>query len=236
MINCIAFDNDAFALESLSNQIRQMPFLNLLASCENANSANKALEEDKVDLIFIEAQMPGLSGIQFIESLVIKPMVIIVSANPAYALECYAIEVVDYLIKPAPLDRFMKACNKAKELFELRALRRSHKDRLVTYTYLNAGYSILKIVFDQVLYIEGLKDYVKIHFVNNKKPAIIRVSFKSLEEHWPQCFMRIHKSFIINANQIDAIKKTAILIGEKEIPLGEAYRKSLTSLINQNRL
>jgi two-component system LytT family response regulator len=236
MITCIVVDDDSPTRELLTKYIEQIPFLNLMATCDDALSANNALQEHHIDLIFMEIQMPGIPGIQFIESLVSKPMVIVVSADQQYALECYAIEVVDYLLKPVSLNRLMKACNKAKELFELRSLKKATRQQLATHTYLNAGYSILKIVFEQVLYIEGLKDYVKIHFINDKKPAVIRVSFKSLEEHWPAYFMRIHKSFIINANQIDAVKKTAILIGEKEIPLGEAYRKSLNTLINENRI
>lgn len=236
MINCIAIDDEPLALELLAAYIKKIDFLNLKSVCSDAFSANNALQNDNIDLIFMDVEMPGISGIQFIESLSKKPMVIVVSAHGEYALECYALDVIDYLMKPFSLVRFMKACNKAKEIHELKTFQHNISIPPVTHTYLNAGYSVIKIKFDEVLYIEGLKDYVKIHFSNDKKPAVIRVSFKSLESHWPNYFMRVHKSFIINSNQVEAIKKSAILIGGQELPLGDTYRSSLTKLIDDHRV
>jgi DNA-binding LytR/AlgR family response regulator len=232
-MNCIAVDDEPFALSLLADNIGKVPFLNLLDTCDDGISATKALAEHNIDLIFIDIQMPGLTGLQFIKTLVKKPLVIIVSAYKEYAMDGFALHVVDYLTKPVPLDRFMEACNRAKELFELQALQKTANSNVVVakHTYLNVGYSVLKIAFDEVLYIEGLKDYVKIYFATNRKPAVARVSFKQLESKWPADFMRIHKSFIINRQKIDAVTKTSVFINESELPIGEVYRQTLNNFI-----
>jgi len=234
MINCIAIDDEPLALSLLADNISKIPFLNLQAACDDGFSANKAMQENDIDLIFIDIQMPGITGLQFINSLIKKPLVIIVSAYKQYALDGFALNVVDYLTKPVPLDRFMQACNKAKELAELKALKYALNPPALNYTYINAGYTVVKITFDEVLYLEGLRDYVKIYFTGHKKPAIVRLSFKNVEQKWPSHFMRIHKSFFINTQKIEAINKTAVIIDEKEIPIGEAYRPAVTALIQSN--
>jgi two-component system LytT family response regulator len=234
MINCIAVDDEPLALSLLTDNISKIPFLNLQAVCDDGFSASKALQDSNVDLMFIDIQMPGVTGIQFINSLINKPLIIIVSAYKQYALEGFALNVVDYLMKPVPLERFMMACNKAKELYELKELKQSLTNQSSDHTYLNAGYSVLKIVFDEVLYLEGLRDYVKIYFPGDKKTAIVRLSFKNVEKNWPAYFMRVHKSFIINTHKIEAVSKTSIIINGKELPIGEAYRQSVTALIEAN--
>jgi len=235
MINCIAVDDEPLALSLLADNIIKIGFLRLKASCDDALSANRVLQTDAIDLVFIDIQMPGITGIQFIKSLVKKPMVIIVSAYKQYALEGFELDVVDYLVKPVSLDRFMKACNKAKELFELRSLKEEPMVNSTDYTFLNAGYSFLKTIFSDVLYVEGLRDYVKIHFTDNRKPPVIRLSFKTIEEKWPSYFMRIHKSFIVNTKQIATVSKTSVVVGEQELPLGEAYRQSIAKLVQGGR-
>jgi two-component system LytT family response regulator len=234
MINCIAVDDEPLALSLLADNISKIPYLKLKAACDDGFAANKALEDNDIELIFIDIQMPGITGLQFINSLVKKPLVIIVSAYKQYALDGFALNVVDYLTKPVPLDRFMQACNKAKELAELKALKQAVNTPIPTHTYLNAGYSMLKIVFDEVQYLEGLRDYVKIYFAGNKKPAIVRMSFKSLENKWPTHFLRVHKSFIINTQKIESVSKSAVIIADKELPIGDAYRASLTAMIDEN--
>ncbi len=234
-MNCIAVDDEPLALNLLADNISKIPFLNLLATCDDAFSANKVLQENQVDLVFIDIQMPGITGLQFIESLVKKPMVILVTAYKQYALDGFALDVVDYLMKPVSIDRFMKACNKAKDLFELRHQQQVPGEKPVGYIFLNAGYSLLKIIFDDVQYIEGLKDYVQIHLMSTPKPAVVRISFKSLEDQLPVNFIRIHKSFIVNSTEITSIKKNAVFIGDKELPLGDTYRPAIEALISSNR-
>ena len=234
MISCIAVDDEPLALSLLADNISKISFLDLKASCDNALAANTVLQEMDIDLIFIDIQMPGITGIQFIKNMVKKPLVIIVSAYKQYALEGFELDVVDYLVKPVALDRFVKACNKAKELTELRSQRNGQEDNAADYVFLNAGHSMLRTVFSEVLYIEGLRDYVKIYFTDDRKPAIIRLTFKSIEEKWPSWFMRIHKSFIVNTKQIASVKKAAVVVAGQELPLGEAYRPSVTKFVEGN--
>jgi len=235
MINCIAVDDEPLALNLLADNISKIPFLNLLATCEDAFSANKVLQENEIDLVFIDIQMPGITGLQFIESLVKRPMVILVTAYKQYALDGFALDVVDYLMKPVSIERFMKACNKAKDLFDLRHQQDLPGEKPAGYIFVNVGYSLLKVILDDVLYIEGLKDYVQIHLKSSSRPVVVRISFKSLESQLPPDFIRIHKSFIVNSKSISAIKKNAVFIDEKELPLGDAYRQSIETLISTNR-
>lgn len=235
MINCIAVDDEPLALNLLADNISKIPFLNLLATCEDAFSANKVLQENEIDLVFIDIQMPGITGLQFIESLVKRPMVILVTAYKQYALDGFALDVVDYLMKPVSIERFMKACNKAKDLYDLRHPQFLPGEKPADYIFVNVGYSLLKVILDDVLYIEGLKDYVQIHLKSNSRPVVVRISFKSLESQLPPDFIRIHKSFIVNSKSISAIKKNDVFIGEKELPLGDAYRQAIETLISTNR-
>jgi two-component system LytT family response regulator len=235
MISCIAVDDEPLALSLLADNISKIDFLQLKASCDSALAANKILQEQDIDLIFIDIQMPGITGIQFIKTLVKKPMVIIVSAYKQYALEGFELDVVDYLVKPVALDRFMKACNKARELIELKSLKSATETNAADHTFLNAGYNMIRTVFSEVLYIEGLRDYVKIHFTDERKPAVVRLTFKSVEENWPSYFMRIHKSFIINTKQISSLTRSSVVIGGQDLPLGEAYRQSIDKLVNAGK-
>ncbi|OOQ56976.1 LytR/AlgR family response regulator transcription factor [Mucilaginibacter pedocola] len=229
-MNCIAVDDEPLALALLADNISKIPFLNLVATCNDALEASQILQQNDIDLLFMDIQMPAMSGLQFIGTLTKRPLVIIVSAYKQYALESFELDVIDYLHKPVPLDRFMKACNKANELYELRA----QQSQPSKYTFLNVGYTLLKVVFDEVLYIEGLKDYAKIYFTNSDKTAVVRLSFKSIEEQWPSEFLRVHKSFIINSKQISAVKKSSILVAENELPLSETYRHTINNFIALN--
>lgn len=235
MISCIAVDDEPLALSLLADNISKIDFLQLKASCDSALAANQVMQEQDIDLIFIDIQMPGITGIQFIKNMIKKPLVIIVSAYKQYALDGFELDVVDYLVKPVALDRFMKACNKARELIELKSLKSAPETNAPDHAYLNAGYSMIRTVFSEVLYIEGLRDYVKIHFTDNRKPAVVRLTFKHVEENWPPYFMRIHKSFIINTRQITSVTKASVIVSGQELPLGEAYRHSVDKLIEAGK-
>lgn len=230
MINCIAIDDEPLALNLLADNISKIPYLNLVATCEDAFAAAKAIEEYTVDLIFIDIQMPGLTGLQFIESMNKKPMVIIVTAYKQFALDGYHLDVVDYLIKPVPLERFIKACNKAKELFELKN-KNSQGDIPHHYIFVNVGYSLLKIMFDDIVFIEGLKDYIQIHLKSTPKPVLARMSIKAMENQLPvSLFVRIHKSYIVSVQTITALRKNSLFIGDKEFSIGETYRDVIDRL------
>jgi len=231
MIKCLAIDDESLALQLLADNISRIPFLELAASCDDAFVANKIMQEQSIDLIFIDIQMPGITGLQFIQSLVKKPMVIIVTAYKQYALDGFALDVVDYLMKPVSLDRFMKACNKAKDLYELKLSAERGTLPKQDYMFVNVGYSLMKIQFNDIKYIEGLKDYIQIHLSTSTKAAVVRMSLKGIEEELPQNFERIHKSFIVNTEKITSIRKNAVFVDDKELPVSESYKDVIDKLI-----
>ena len=235
MINCIAVDDEPLALKLLQDNISKCPFLKLVAACNDAFEAMKALQENKIDLVFIDIQMPGLTGLQFIGSLQNKPLVIFITAYKQYALESYDLSVVDYLVKPVALDRFIKACNRAKELHELKTMKLQHAVQSSTeYFFLNVDYSQVKVMFDDIICIEGLRDYIKLNLKSTKSPLIVRTSLKAIEtELPPNKFIRIHKSYLIAIAEITAVRKNSVFIKEMEYPVGETFREAIDKLIRK---
>jgi two-component system LytT family response regulator len=234
MLRCIAIDDEPLALELLVDNISKVPFLELVAECSNALEALKILQEQKADLIFLDIQMPGLTGLQFIQSLAEKPMFILITAYEKYALDGFTLDVLDYLVKPVSLDRFIKACNKAKDLHELKLKGNNNNNASnskADYFFVNVDYKLLKVVFADITFIEGLKDYIKIHLKSTTRPVITRMSMKSVEEQLPEAdFFRIHKSYIVSISHITAIMKNSVFIGELEIPVSDNYRDALATL------
>ncbi|MBC6491680.1 LytR/AlgR family response regulator transcription factor [Flavihumibacter stibioxidans] len=230
MLKCIAIDDEPLALELLEDNISKLPFLQLVAACENPLEAMRIMEEQPVDLVFLDIQMPGLTGLQFIRSLASKPLFILITAYEKYALEGFDLDVVDYLVKPVSLDRFIKACNKARELHDLRKQKQGAVgNNSADYFFVNVDYSLLKILYTDILWIESLKDYVRINLKSSSKPVVTRMSMKQLEEDLPaDRFIRVHKSFIVSKDQVTAIRKNSIFIGPMEIPVGENYRDTIS--------
>lgn len=234
MINCIAIDDERLVLELLVDNILQVPYLHLVKSCKNALEAIEVLEKEKTDLIFLDIQMPKLSGIQFLQTLQHPPMVIFITAYEQYALESYNLNVVDYLLKPVSFERFLKACNKAKVLFDLRTDKSPVVKEEADHIFVNVEYTLVKILFDDILFIEGLKDYIKIHLASCSKPVLTKMSLKAMEDKLPaDKFIRIHKSFIIAANKISIVKRDLVCIGKDEIPVSDFYKDNLSKIINR---
>ncbi len=230
MINCIAVDDEPLALELLADNISKVPYLNLVAKCSDAFEATQVMQQQQVDLIFIDIQMPGMTGLQFIESMVSKPMVILVTAYKQYALEGFDLHVVDYLLKPVSIERFIKACNKAQELY---ALKHQNENAVPEYIFLNVGYSLQKIILSDIVWVEGLRDYIQIHLKSTPKPVLVRMSVKAIEEQLPaQKFVRIHKSYIVAADSVTAIRKNSIFIGEKELTVGDTFSDTIARLMH----
>jgi len=230
MLRCIAIDDEELALELLEDNISKVPFLQLVAKCSDAFEAIKVLQQQSVDLIFLDIQMPGLTGLQFIQSLSVKPMIILITAYEKYALQGFNLDVTDYLVKPVSFDRFMKACNKAHELHLLKS-KPKEKINTTGYFFVNVDYKLLKVVTADVIWIEGLKDYVKIHLKSTARPIVTRMSMKGIEEELPPGeFIRIHKSYIISVSHITAVMKNSVFIGELELPVGENYREEVAVL------
>ena len=236
MIRCIAIDDEMLALDLIEDNIRKVPFLELVKTCRSAMEAMEVMRNNPVDLLFLDIQMPDISGIQLLKSLHHKPLVIFTTAFSTYAKEGFDLDVIDYLLKPYSFERFLKAVNKVHEYMDLheRATNQPLAKDVVTsqnYLFVKADYKLYKINIADILYIEGLKDYVKIYV--SEKPIVTQMSMKTLEEKLPpHDFIRVHRSFIVAFNKIDYIQKQMLTIGKKEIPISEHYRDQLFSIIN----
>ena len=239
MIRCLAIDDESLALDLLEDNIRKVPFLELVKGCRSAFEAMEILHKEKIVLIFLDIQMPDISGIQFLKSLQSRPLVIFTTAFEKYALEGFELDVVDYLLKPFSFDRFLKAVNKAQDyliLKERSASRETGNETLPTirYIFVKADYKLIKINFDDILYVEGLKDYIKIY--TGEKPILTLMSMKSLEEKLPSAdFVRVHRSFIVAIKKISFIQRNFIHIGNKEIPVSDLYKDHLFNIIKQDK-
>jgi two-component system, LytTR family, response regulator len=242
MLNCIAIDDEPLALDLIEEFINKVTFLNLIHKCNRAVEAIEIIQKNKVDLIFLDIQMPDINGIQLLKSIKDKPMVIFTTAFEQYAIESYELDVIDYLLKPIPFDRFLKAANRALEYYNLRNKLQTHNSNSLYYEmthdffFVKSEYQNIKINFSDILYIEGLKDYIKIFLSSKEKPVLTLMSLKSIEEKLPQSnFVRVHRSYIISINKIDALTKSIIHIGDKEIPVGELYMDNVLKILKDTK-
>jgi len=231
MMKCIAIDDEPFALQLLKDYISHVPYLELVALCEDVFEANKVLQEHEIDLVFTDIQMPRLTGLQFIQSLTERPMFILITAYEKFALEGFNLSVVDYLLKPVELSRFMLSCNKAWELYQLKQAKKNNPDTLPAYFFVNAEYRQVKVMYKEIIWIEGLKDYIKIYLKAPAKPLLVRMSMKSMEEELPSTlFIRIHKSYIISIESITSVRKSSVFIDQHELPVGDTYQSFVEQL------
>jgi DNA-binding LytR/AlgR family response regulator len=227
-ISCIAIDDEPLALELLIDNISRVPFLKLEKGFSNPIEALAYIKEHPVDLVILDIQMPGLTGLQFIQSLVKPPLFILITAYEQYALEGFNLNVVDYLVKPVHLDRFLKACDKVLEKKQAPAKPHSERD----YMFVQADYKMIRINFKEILWIEGLKDYVKFHLASPAKPLVARMSMKSLEETLPASqFIRVHKSYIVAKDSITAFQKNILFVDNTEIPIGDSYKDAIIAFM-----
>jgi DNA-binding LytR/AlgR family response regulator len=234
-MRCIAVDDESLALDLLEDNIRKVPFLTLVKRCKNAFEAHEVVRKENIDLMFLDIQMPGISGVQFLQSISNPPLVIFITAYEQFALQGFNLDVVDYLLKPVSFDRFLKAANKAHEFFTLKNAAPSNT--LSEYLFVNSEYNLVKINIRDIIYIEGLKDYIKIFIANATRPIITRLSMKSIEEKLPpDRFVRVHKSFIIAIDKIVSIRKGKISINNVHVPISEHYKENLNRFIDPKSL
>jgi len=232
MMKCIAVDDEKLVLDLLVDNIQKVPFLELVGSCKNAMEAAELLHKGNIDLIFLDIQMPGISGLQFVQTLKNPPMIIFVTAYKEYALEGFDLDAVDYLLKPVSFERFLKGCNKAQELFNLQQ-KPYGKEEHPGYFFVFVEYNQVKITIADILYVEGMKDYAKIFLTTSSRPVITKMSLKSLEEKLaPHRFVRIHKSYIVSADKVTAVKRDLVCIASTELPLSETYRSNINSMLS----
>lgn len=234
MIRTIIVDDEPLALEVLKNYIDQLHNVQLVTACNNAIEANEALRTHEVDLLCLDIHMPQLTGIEFLKSLKNPPLVLFTTAHPDYALEGFELDVVDYLLKPISLDRFMKAIHKVED----RMQKHDNPDG-DDHFYVKADKKLVKIFYKEILYIEGLKDYVIIRNEHNR--VITLQTMKSLENKLPSDhFIRVHRSYIVNIDKIQSIMGNMLEIMEKgqikHIPVGKNYRDILMEMIDSKKI
>ncbi|SDS19114.1 two component transcriptional regulator, LytTR family [Polaribacter sp. KT25b] len=227
-MKCIIIDDEPLALELLEDFISKVPFLELIASCSNAFEAANVLQEQKIDLIFTDIEMPDFSGIDFIKSLDTKPMFIFTTAYSHYAVEGFNLNAIDYLVKPIPFHRFLKAATRAQNLLKLKVEEEitvpSNQETAPKFIFVKSEYENLKINLADIKYIESLKDYIKIH-TNKEKPILTLSSLKSFEEKLGKLnFIRVHKSYIVSLKHIYSVQRNRIIIDDNWIPIGQNYR------------
>lgn len=231
-MHCIAVDDEKLALDLLEDYIKQIPFLKLVKRCKNAMEAMDVLKREKVDLMFLDIQMAGVTGFQLLKSLSVKPLTVMITAYDHYAVEGFNLDVVDYLVKPVSFERFLKACNKAYDLYQLQN-RQIFSGTTVQrdYFFVNVEYNQVRINNDDIIFVEAMKDYIRIHLANSK-PVLTRMSMKAMEEKLPvHQFARIHKSYIVSLPKISAIKRGLVVVAQHEIPLSDNYKSNLEALL-----
>lgn len=245
MINVIIVDDEPLAQDVLETYIGKLPDVNLVQKCNNALEANEALKNHDIDLMFLDIQMPQLTGIDFLKTLKKAPEVIFTTAYPNYAVEGFELNAIDYLLKPISFERFIKAVNKATDQIELKrgsgtAAPVVNTDATATdFIFVKADKKLVKIHYGDIIYIEGLKDYVIIRMENSR--VITLQTMKSLESKLPaNLFKRIHRSYIVALGEIRAVVGNMVEVQEKgkakHLPIGKNYREELLEIINQNRL
>ncbi|UOB18772.1 LytR/AlgR family response regulator transcription factor [Abyssalbus ytuae] len=229
-MRCIIIDDEPLAINVLKNYCEKLDFLEMMGAYNNPINAISDIKEKKIDLILIDIEMPQMNGLDFMNSLDNKPLFIFTTAYPQYAVDGFDLNAVDYLVKPIPYHRFIKAISRAKELYEL-----SKSKNMMNvfpsvgvddkqYIFVKAEYENVKIDINKIKYVQGLKDYLKIHIEGTNKPILTLMNFRGMMEKLPDYFIRIHKSFVININQIKSVQKNRVIIDDVRIPIGESYK------------
>jgi len=234
-IKTIIVEDEHLAREGLVNYIHEVDFIEIVRECENAMEANQILASEKVDLMFLDVYMPKITGLDFLKSLKNPPMVIVTTAYPNFALQGYELDVLDYLVKPFPFNRFLKAANKARDFFELKS-NQPASDNLksgLDYFFIKCEYRYEKIHFKDILYIEGMENYIVIWTNTQKYITLLRM--KTIEETLPSAqFMRIHKSFIVSILAITAIDGNELVVGGKRLPISREKKNEIMERVIKN--
>jgi DNA-binding LytR/AlgR family response regulator len=233
-------EDEPLARNLMTDYVKKVPYLNLVKACSNPLEALEVLRNTPVDILFLDIQMPEITGITLLKVLQKKPMVILTTAYSEYALESYELDVVDYLLKPITFDRFLKAVDKASQRLTAQpatasVVEKGPVENQPEFVFVKDGTKLVKVNFDDILYVEGLKDYVTIHTKQQKVVSLQRL--KSLEMQLPaDRFIRVHHSYIISLKAIDVIHKSEIQIGSAMVPISDSYRKTFREFIEKNQM
>jgi DNA-binding LytR/AlgR family response regulator len=232
-LSCIIVDDEPVARKILHEFVDQVPFMDLQGKFENAMKAEIFLKDNTVDIIFLDIEMPKVSGLQFLQKLHIESMVILTTAFPQYALEGYELDIIDYLLKPFALSRFLKAVQKAKDYFQMKTMTSGALQP--SYIFIKSDKRIEKIELKDILYAESVGNYVSVYTENKK--IIAYLTMKSLEFQLPPDeFIKIHQSYLVNCSKIDAIEGNEIKIGSRSLPMSRNYREMVMKIVHQRLL
>lgn len=239
MIRCIAIDDEPLALQQMEGYINKTPYLELVASCQSAVDAKKILENDRIDAIFCDINLPEINGLDFVKSLDNPPMVVFTTAYSEYAIEGFRLDAIDYLLKPFGLDEFNHAAEKIKMIYDAKAAAQEvsqiDEDDAI---FLKTEYKIVRVNIANIQYIEAMSEYLRIFQGEGTRPIIVLLSMKKMEERLPSSsFMRVHRSYIINLKRIKEVSKNRIvLVDDIDIPIGDSYRDQFNAYINSKFL
>lgn len=235
-LKCIIVDDEPLALDLLESYVKKTPFLELVERFVSPYQAMQYLTENQVDLVFLDIQMPGITGIELSKVIQSGPKVIFTTAYSQYALEGFKVDAIDYLVKPFNYQEFLKAANKALTWFGL-VNKQSEETSDDNAIFVKSEYKLVKIEYDKIIYIEGLKDYVKIYLIDHPKPILTLMTLKSLEERLPSNqFMRVHRSYIVNLTKISTIERSRIVFGSVYIPIADGYKEKFQGFLDKRFL
>ena len=239
MIRVLAIDDEPLALQQLAAYIKKIPFLELVAECQSAIEAKEILNNENIDAIFCDINMPDLNGMDFVKSLSTPPLIVFTTAYSEYAVEGFKVDAVDYLLKPFGLDDFKRAANRLQERLEVRqqepstTIASSEDDSI----FVKTDYRVVKIAISDIRYSEGMSEYLKIHLESLPKPIVTLLSMKKMEEFLPTHFMRIHRSYIINLKKIQEVNKNRVIMdSETYLPIGDNYKDAFNDYLNKKFL
>ena len=239
MIRCLAIDDEPLALQQIAAYIGKVPFLELAAQCQSALEAHQFLQNDTVDVIFCDINMPDLNGMDFIKALVAPPLVVFTTAYAEYAVEGFKVNAVDYLLKPFGLQDFMRAANRVRERLEGTTASAPASSTPVASDsdtdtiFLKTDYRIVKVAISDIRYVEAMSEYLKVWIEGDTKPIITLLSMKKMEERLPQNFMRIHRSYIINLTKIQEVNKNRVIMDrDTYLPIGDMYKETFQNYID----
>ncbi|WP_299247740.1 LytTR family DNA-binding domain-containing protein [uncultured Lacinutrix sp.] len=237
-ISCVIVDDEPMALNLVESYVNKTSFLELKQKCSSAIEAMEFIKEHPVDLLFLDIQMPDLTGIEFSKMLPKETRVIFTTAFDQYALEGFKVEALDYLLKPFDYAEFLAAANKASTWFKLlKGKSQNEVSEAKEFLFVKSEYKQLRIKLSDVLYFEGLKDYIKIWLKDNPKPILTLMSLKSLQEELPETqFLRVHRSFIVSLKNIEVIERSQIIINDQRITVSEQYKPAFLEFVNNNSL
>jgi len=237
-IKCIAIDDEPLAVKKIASYIEKIPFLELAAQCRSALEAMNIIENNNIQLLFIDINMPDLNGLEFVKALTYKPYIVFTTAYSEYAVEGFQVEAVDYLLKPIAFNNFLKAANKVKNLIELGITNRKEIiNTTADHLFVKSEYKLVRIELADIKYIESQHEYIKIHLINSK-PVMTLLSMKFIEEQLPHDrFMRVHRSYIVNLAKISVIERNRIVFdGKVYIPISDQYKNKFQNYIDKNFL